>query len=136
MRNVLLQAMGKGPDVRAAVARLELRRDDRLLLCSDGLSNKVSEDEMLAAILEGASLEATCERLVALANERGGQDNITVLIAELHGDGLPPPARAEHMSQTLHTVAEFEPIEKGALGLAGGAGQPPPPDGDAGSRGR
>lgn len=115
MRNVLLQAMGKSPDVRAAVARLELRRDDRLLLCSDGLSNKVSADEMLAVILDTPSLEATCQRLVALANERGGQDNITVIIASLHGDGLAPPTRAEHMSQTLHTISEFTPETSGAL---------------------
>ena len=109
MRNVLLQAMGLHPNVKASVARLDLRRDDRLLLCSDGLSNKLSADEMLAVIQQGPTLEASCERLVALANERGGEDNITAVIAELHGEGLAPPARTERVSLTLHTVEEFTP---------------------------
>lgn len=109
MKNVLLQAMGLHPEVKATVARLELRRDDRLLLCSDGLSNKISADEMLSCIQQGPSVEATCAQLVALANERGGEDNITVIIAELHGDGLTPPARAEHVTETLHTITEFKP---------------------------
>lgn len=109
MKNVLLQAMGLHPDIKATVARLELRRDDHLLLCSDGLSNKLSADEMLAYVQQGPSVEATCARLVALANERGGEDNITVIIAELHGEGLTPPARAEHVTETLHTISEFKP---------------------------
>ncbi len=111
MRSMLLQAMGQ-PDIKASVARLDLRRDDRLLLCSDGLSNKLSAEDMLAVIEEGPSIEATCEKLVALANARGGEDNITVIVAELHGEGLTPPARNEEVTQTLHTVAEFEPNKK------------------------
>jgi serine/threonine protein phosphatase PrpC len=112
MRSVLLQAMGLGPNVKASVARLELRRGDRLLLCSDGLSNKIPADELLAIIDAGPSLAAACKRLVALANERGGEDNITALIAELRGEGLTPPVKGESMTQTLHTVTEFEPDTK------------------------
>ncbi|WP_437681137.1 PP2C family protein-serine/threonine phosphatase [Sorangium sp. So ce131] len=112
MRSMLLQAMGLDPDVKASVARLELRRNDRLLLCSDGLSNKLSAEDMLAVIEQGPSLEAACERLVALANQRGGEDNITAIVAELYGDGLMLPMRGEKVTQTLHTVAEFEPPKK------------------------
>jgi PPM family protein phosphatase len=112
MRSMLLQAMGLDPDVKASVARLELRRDDRLLLCSDGLSNKLSADDMLAVIERGPSIEAACQRLVALASERGGEDNITAIVAELHGEGLTPPRRGEKVAQTLHTVTEFNPRKK------------------------
>ncbi|WP_437490869.1 PP2C family serine/threonine-protein phosphatase [Sorangium sp. So ce1014] len=112
MRSMLLQAMGLDPDVKASVARLELRRDDRLLLCSDGLSNKLSADDMLAVIERGPSIEASCQRLVALASERGGEDNITAIVAELHGEGLTPPRRGEKVAQTLHTVTEFNPRKK------------------------
>ncbi|AUX41837.1 protein phosphatase [Sorangium cellulosum] len=112
MRSMLLQAMGLDPDVKASVARLELRRNDRLLLCSDGLSNKLSADDMLAVIEQGPSLEAACERLIALANQRGGEDNITAIVAELNGEGLMPPMRGEKVTQTLHTVTEFEPPKK------------------------
>jgi serine/threonine protein phosphatase PrpC len=80
MRNVLLQAMGLHSTIKASVARLDLRRGDRLLLCSDGLSNKLSADEMLAVVQLCSSLEAICEGLVATANERGGEDNITVIV--------------------------------------------------------
>ncbi|WP_437736979.1 PP2C family protein-serine/threonine phosphatase [Sorangium sp. So ce1335] len=112
MRSMLLQAMGLDPDVKASVARLDLRRDDRFLLCSDGLSNKLSAADMLAVIERGPSIEAACERLVALANERGGEDNITAIVAEVHGEGLTPPRRGERAAQTLHTVTEFEPKKK------------------------
>ncbi|WP_437818663.1 PP2C family protein-serine/threonine phosphatase [Sorangium sp. So ce1078] len=112
MRSMLLQAMGLDPDVKASVARLDLRRDDRLLLCSDGLSNKLSAEDMLAVIERGPSIEAACERLVALANDRGGEDNITAVVAELHGEGLAPPRRGEKVAQTLHTVTEFDPRKK------------------------
>lgn len=112
MRSMLLQAMGLDPDVKASIARLDLRRDDRLLLCSDGLSNKLSAEDMLAVIERGPSIEAACERLVALASERGGEDNITAIVAELHGEGLTPPRRGEKVAQTLHTVTEFDPRKK------------------------
>ncbi|WP_437580255.1 PP2C family protein-serine/threonine phosphatase [Sorangium sp. So ce887] len=112
MRSMLLQAMGLDPDVKASVARLELRRDDRLLLCSDGLSNKLSAGDMLAVIERGPSIEASCQRLVALASERGGEDNITAIVAELDGEGLTPPRRGEKVAQTLHTVTEFNPRKK------------------------
>jgi protein phosphatase len=65
------------PEVR----RLTLGRDDTLLLCSDGLTKHV-DDQQIAAILDasGCSQEAV-DGLVAMANERGGSDNITVIVA-------------------------------------------------------
>ena len=65
-----------------------LERDDYLLLCSDGLSNKISASEMQEIVQEAESPSDACHRLTELANTRGGEDNITVIVAQFAGDGL------------------------------------------------
>lgn len=108
MKNVVLQAMGQRPDVQVALGRLELRRGDRLLLCSDGLSGMVKAPEMRDALERATSLEQACRDLIALANERGGEDNITVVIAEVTGEGLAIPREAETLTQTFQVLAEYK----------------------------
>jgi protein phosphatase len=87
-RNIILQALGPDPRVKVDLTHQELRRGDTLVLCSDGLSGQVKKEEIAAAVTGAASLQAACERLIALANERGGPDNITVIVARFDGDGL------------------------------------------------
>jgi serine/threonine protein phosphatase PrpC len=113
-KNVILQAMGQGPDVTVALGRLAMRRGDVFLLCSDGLSNKVADDEMLRIVLDGPSHEDACARLVALANERGGEDNITVVLAEVSGLALEKPASSERVTSTLEPIQEFHPSKPAA----------------------
>ena len=108
MKNVVLQAMGQKESVAVEIGRLQLRRGDRLLLCSDGLSNKVSADDMKEVLSSGASLVEACDKLIALANERGGEDNITVVIAMLEGDGLERFIPTESVTQTLEVVQGFD----------------------------
>jgi protein phosphatase len=108
-RHVILQSLGRAKDVTTALGRLEMRRGDVFLLCSDGLSTKVADDEMLAVVREGPTHERACARLVELANERGGEDNITVILAEVAGLDLKRPAPAETATATLETVQEFDP---------------------------
>jgi serine/threonine protein phosphatase PrpC len=122
MRNVVLQAMGQRPDVQVALGRLELRRGDKLLLCSDGLSGKVQSDEMLAKVQQAASLEAACQALVDLANERGGDDNITVVLARLDGEGLSIPREQESLTQTFQVLAEYKAA---GVGLHNDDDEPP-----------
>src|SRR5215510_10832555 len=86
--NVIMQALGTAPTVQVAMSVVELSRSDRLLLCSDGLSNKVEPEEMVDTIKGAESVTAACRELVELANERGGEDNITVIVASLDGEGL------------------------------------------------
>ena len=81
-RNVLLQAVGTKEKVQIALDGVHLESGDTLLLCSDGLSNKVDSKD-LARLLAGDDLKASANGLVALANERGGEDNITVVIARI-----------------------------------------------------
>jgi len=81
-RHVLLQAIGTKEKVEIALDGIDLVRGDTLLLCSDGLSGKVGITD-LAGHLAGDDLNACGDALVALANERGGEDNITVIIARV-----------------------------------------------------
>jgi protein phosphatase len=89
-RNVVLQALGVQPDIDVALSVAPLRRGDRLVLCSDGLWGKVDAAEM-NELLQHLDLAAACESLVEMARERGGEDNITVIAANVGGDGLPEP---------------------------------------------
>ncbi|HEX7315561.1 MAG TPA: PP2C family serine/threonine-protein phosphatase [Pyrinomonadaceae bacterium] len=92
-RNVILQALGAQPELQPVTGRVKLCRGDVLLLCSDGLSGKLRGEDMLRIVEEsGGDLKRACEALVDEANERGGEDNITVVLARLEGDDLPPPA--------------------------------------------
>ena len=105
-KNIILQAMGQQEKVSVALGKLALRRSDRLLICSDGLSNKVTPVEMKEAILSGDPLDVVCTKLVALANERGGEDNCTIILAQAEGDGLQPFRDAERVTQTFEVVKE------------------------------
>ncbi|MEJ7728278.1 MAG: protein phosphatase 2C domain-containing protein [Polyangiaceae bacterium] len=104
MRGVILQAMGREA-VRVALGRLELRRKDCFVLCSDGLSNKVATEEIRDVILAAPSLDEACVRLIDMANQRGGEDNITVIVAGVSGD-LPAMSGAETIDDTWQVLKE------------------------------
>jgi protein phosphatase len=88
-RNIILQALGPDAKVKVDLTHQEVRRGDILVLCSDGLSGQVKKDEIAKIVTAaGGDLSAACDQLIALANERGGPDNITVVIARFDGDGL------------------------------------------------
>jgi serine/threonine protein phosphatase PrpC len=105
-KNVISQAIGTQPSIVVALNRFTLRRKDRILLCSDGLSGKVDDAEIREIIAGATALETACAALVEAANSRGGDDNITVVLAEVDGEGLPavlPNARV-----SLEKVQEFK----------------------------
>ena len=90
LKNVILQALGAQNEIYPVSARLAPCRDDVLLICSDGLSNKVSASSMQTHVSSNLDqLELACAGLVKEANENGGEDNITVVLARLVGDSLP-----------------------------------------------
>ena len=65
---------------------LEVRAGDHLLLCSDGLTTMLSDAQIAQELSEERTLEDTCQALVALANDLGGLDNITVVLVEVAGE--------------------------------------------------
>ena len=89
LKNVILQALGAQNEIYPVSARLTPNQNDVLLLCSDGLSNKVSAVSMQKHVVDNIDkLEHACAALVKEANENGGEDNITVILARLSGDDL------------------------------------------------
>jgi PPM family protein phosphatase len=79
---------GDKPSVKVELHSLDLRPDDVLLLCSDGLTGMVSEDRIVAILQEEYEPERACECLVAEANQQGGRDNVTVIVARMSETGM------------------------------------------------
>lgn len=100
-RNVILQALGAHSSVNVEVSYLTLCDQDTLVICSDGLSGKVHQDEILQIIQESQDFKSACQRLINLANDRGGEDNITVVIAQFSGNGLALPESPAMEPQSL-----------------------------------
>ena len=82
LRNVLTHCLGDGQCAEPGITTITLAREDILLLCSDGLT-KMLEDEEILAVVHGANwdVSAGCAMLIDLANHRGGKDNISVVLA-------------------------------------------------------
>lgn len=82
-RHVILQALGPATQVSVAMTRQQVQKEDILVVCSDGLSSAVSSSEIAGVVSAEAEVSAACSRLVDLANERGGPDNITIILARV-----------------------------------------------------
>jgi protein phosphatase len=81
-RHVVTNILGGGhPGVRVEVHKLDLHPRDVMLLCSDGLTEMVSHDQIAAILRDDPDPRRACERLVAAANDAGGLDNITTIVA-------------------------------------------------------
>ncbi len=82
-KNVITRAVGVGPEVTADFFEVELKENERILLCSDGLANMVTDEE-IQAILTGTdcSADEKVRALIDTANENGGYDNITAVLIE------------------------------------------------------
>ena len=94
LNNVLMQAVGLEPHLTATVSQIKLRQGDCLLLCSDGLTNKLDEMEIVQVLQEVHNVQVAARWLVAQANQRGGEDNITVVLARFEGNGLTPQSQS------------------------------------------
>ena len=90
-RSIITRALGPEPDVEVDTSTHPVRAGDVLLLCSDGLTSMISEDQITQILASAPDLESAAQRLIAAANEAGGRDNITVILfslEEVGGDGL------------------------------------------------
>ncbi len=103
-RNIILQALGPDPAIRSDISVQQIRQGDVLLLCSDGLSGVVRSADMERAIATGLDMEQVCRGLIALANERGGPDNITIIGARFSGSRLLPAEESDAIGyEAFHT---------------------------------
>jgi PPM family protein phosphatase len=88
--NIILQALGTADTVQVDLTYAVLRRGDTLLLCSDGLSGMVRFDEIREVLLTVPDPLDACKVLTDKANQAGGHDNITVIVARFDGPGIGP----------------------------------------------
>jgi serine/threonine protein phosphatase PrpC len=105
-RNVILQALGAQSDVNPVVGKIRLRQGDVVLLCSDGLSGKLRSDDIQRIVVSSqGDLPKACDLLIEEANNRGGEDNITVVLARFDGEDLEAPS-------TERITIELPPLEE------------------------
>ena len=91
-KSILTQAVGSSENVNVKVTYTKVHQGDSLLLCSDGLYNMVPASDILASMKGTDPLPNKCQSLIDKANAKGGNDNITVVMAEFSGPGLPAAA--------------------------------------------
>ena len=90
--NIILQALGTADTVQVDLTYVHLRKGDTLMLCSDGLSGMVRNDEIREVLRSIEDPLEACKTLTDRANQAGGHDNITVVVAKFDGPGLEEPS--------------------------------------------
>lgn len=89
-RNIVTRALGVERIVDVELGEIPVRHGDRFLLCSDGLTRGVQAPEILRAVEAASDIEDSADRLLAMANEAGGDDNVTVLLLGLFDEAASP----------------------------------------------
>ncbi len=89
-RHVLTRALGVRKSVEPDLAEISPQPGDQFVMCSDGLTNHLLDEEIAAAVSSDGDLQAACEALVDLANRRGGEDNTTVVIVRFEKEDEAP----------------------------------------------
>jgi PPM family protein phosphatase len=93
--NIILQALGTADTVQADLTYVALKKNDTLMLCSDGLSGMVRNDEIREVLRTVDDPLEACKTLTDRANQAGGHDNITVVVAKFDGPTLTDPTRED-----------------------------------------
>lgn len=115
-RNVLTRALGVDPEVDIDLVTVEVEQDDRYLLCSDGLSRELSDDQMASILRRIADPDDAARELVHRARDHGGSDNVTVVIIDVvDTDGQAPADEAAEARSSVGKGVE-EPTAALALG--------------------
>lgn len=82
LKNIITRSVGYQEEVEIDLFKIPLEKKDRLVVCSDGLTNMV-DDETIRKTAESGDVKDACRKLISLANERGGDDNVTVILCEI-----------------------------------------------------
>jgi serine/threonine protein phosphatase PrpC len=112
--SAILQALGVGDDVEPSLSIIELRRGDRVLLCSDGLHGLVGDPALAVLMAEPHTVGESTMLLITAARAAGGSDNITAIVLDVGGDRLVAPRDDDD----LPTFREFDPQKEGVPALA------------------
>lgn len=108
-RHILTRALGVAPEVEVDAWELAPSEGERFLLCSDGLTNEVGEDQIARVLAQLPDPQAVADRLVALANQHGGSDNVTVVVVDVLVADPPAAAgdgRERHEARVLGPATE------------------------------
>ena len=119
-KNIVTRALGMNVQLRVSLRSHRVVADDKYLLCSDGLSNLVSAEEIADTLDLGEPPEQLVRRFIAMANAAGGHDNISALVIECHGgyerarpaDSVPPgESRGERLSAPEVMILGIEELD-------------------------
>ena len=105
----ILQALGVGDDVEPSLSMIELRRGDRILMCSDGLHGLVGDPALALLLSEPHNVSESVKLLIAAARAAGGSDNITAIVCRVDGDRLVDPKDDDDLPK----FREFDPQREG-----------------------
>jgi PPM family protein phosphatase len=127
-RAIITRALGVDAHVEVDTYRVDLKAGDRLLICSDGLTNMLSDETIAATLRRHADPQQAADNLVDMANQAGGDDNITVVVldalADGSADGVPAAGRASVTADTEpEPVIDATAVEPPAVEAP--AGEPP-----------
>ena len=111
--SAILQALGVGEDVDPSLSVVDLRRGDRVLLCSDGLHGLVADGGIATILHARANPRDAALSLIAAAKAAGGADNITAIVCDVDGDELVEPASEDDLPR----YTELDPHEEGERAL-------------------
>ena len=126
-RSIITRALGPEPDVEVDTYTLAGRDGDVFLICSDGLTSMISDDEVGSILRSASTLDEAADALVRAANQSGGKDNITVILFRLgEGDPAGQPATTEQPPSAEDTVVGLKADE-----LRAAASAPAEPAADA-----
>ena len=105
-RSIITRALGPEPDVEVDTYTLAGREGDLFLICSDGLTSMISDEEVASILRSASSLDEAAKALVRAANQSGGKDNITVILFRLgEGEAVAAPEATEPLPSDEDTIA-------------------------------
>lgn len=138
-RSILTRALGVDERVQVDEDDVQVEGGDRLLLCTDGLTGMVSEDQIQGIMLEAADPQQAVDRLVSVANGAGGIDNITAVVLDFADNGNGAGATGEsaipHRPTVERRVPAPAPLEHSDITIVGAATRELPPEDSTGRSG-
>jgi PPM family protein phosphatase len=111
--NIILQALGTAETVQVDLTYVDLCQDDVLMLCSDGLSGMIRNDEIAEVLSTAPSPLEACKELTERANAAGGHDNITVIVMKVI-EGAPRALESEKAAYQKYAIVDVNEVEEDA----------------------